>query len=161
MMRTLVALLSVAFAVAARRQDIPPRESSVDCCLDAEDYIFNMNEWDSLVSKCATSNFGVEKPTAACINKDTDDILSSDCAWCFGEVSQCGASKCVFECLFDSNSSGCRNCIDKNCNSRLLECTGFNTVPRMATALSVENFLDMEDEHTKQFLAYLETSLRR
>ena len=58
--------------------------------------------------KCAKSNFFKLDPTAACIAKE--DGVSSGCANCFGQVSQCVVKNCAVKCLVDPTAPACQAC---------------------------------------------------
>ena len=51
--------------------------------------------------------------------------IRSACADCYGSVGGCAASNCALQCLGDSGSSGCRNCVTSNCAAEFEICSGW------------------------------------
>jgi hypothetical protein len=64
---------------------------------------------------------------STCLNKIYPDI-GADCAKCFGEDADCGATNCRVPCQ-DSLSSSCQNCLGP-CTSALTVCTGTADIPQ-------------------------------
>ena len=80
---------------------------------------------DDYVTPCATDALGSGPATSACLQEDPPG-LSSDCADCFGNVTQCIASNCLGAgCASDPDSEACLACRDEfGCDSAFDECAG-------------------------------------
>jgi len=63
----------------------------------------------------------------ACITSQLESTtgLSPACASCYGGTGSCAAGNCALQCLGDSGSSGCRNCVASNCAQEFEICSGW------------------------------------
>ena len=59
--------------------------------------------------------------------------LSSNCAACFGESVDCGATNCRGVCQDDTSSQNCQTCLSP-CTSQLAVCTGTTNLPNNQTS---------------------------
>merc|ERR1712087_933593 len=66
-------------------------------------------EFDADMHDCATLCLGGDVCVASCIQKRG---YSAGCSPCFGAVSACTVSQCLFKCIRDV---GCRECAFEQC----------------------------------------------
>ena len=65
-----------------------------------------------------------------CINTNTENAFSADCAGCFEDTVYCAAQNCLQPCLADSESDACLGCrcgnnnANANCEADWAACTG-------------------------------------
>jgi hypothetical protein len=54
---------------------------------------------------------------ASCIVDDSAQLVSANCAWCYGEFSGvCGFRYCLNECAAAPSSKGCGDCLAAHCD---------------------------------------------
>jgi len=105
-----------------------------DACLNAQDLamVCMATFGDDYVAPCATDASGAAAGTSTCLQVGPPDGpgLTSGCADCYGNQSQCIRDNCVFGgdgVCFPPNdeSPACLDCRDVNgCDAAAAECTG-------------------------------------
>ena len=111
--------------------DIFDEGPGTDLCLGVADtnIIEDNADFDSIVEQCASGCTGdddVAECVATCAVAGTG--LSSGCASCYGELSQCLADSCTAECFGpEANSSACNGCADTYCGVAFGVCAGLFT----------------------------------
>lgn len=103
-------------------EDAPVEGGSGACTNPADATIMAASDFQSKVSDCATKNWGADPATKNCVIKDTG--LSDACATCFGAEIKCAATKCMTQCISDSNSQQCKDCRAQNCDPAFTTCSG-------------------------------------
>ncbi len=81
---------------------------------DSHTFVTN---WES----CGLSSWGVAATFGKCITEKHPDTTSA-CINCFSQFVGCTRSNCWFKCMFFSTA--CENCAIKNCEPKLVTCTG-------------------------------------
>ncbi|MBI5532466.1 MAG: hypothetical protein HY898_07115 [Deltaproteobacteria bacterium] len=101
-----------------------PFEAGSGACTNTADLaiIQGSTDFQTKVGDCAKSNMGADPATKNCIIQQTG--ISDACATCFGAEIKCAASKCMVQCIADSNSQPCKDCRAQNCDPAFTVCSG-------------------------------------
>merc|ERR1719228_2047283 len=125
----MLSLLSFASARVVR--DFAPLsvftglEDGSGACMDSTD----QSKWtsdgetnfSSDLKSCGTKCFGGADCTAKCI---AGKGYAEPCATCFGTLTGCTKQHCMLDCMTNSASAKCKNCVDKYCTSDFETCSG-------------------------------------
>ena len=92
------------------------------CTNTADETIICEAGFPAAVQACGTSNLGDAEAIAMCVE---DDIgLSTECASCFGETTQCTIDNCITQCGTDPLGDACTDCRATNCDPAFEACAG-------------------------------------
>jgi hypothetical protein len=92
-------------------------------CTNADDQaIVDEQDVETIARDCAISNLGNPAAATTCIEDATG--LSTPCIVCFNGIVECGIASCIGDCIIDSASAACNDCIEENCYAPFIECSG-------------------------------------
>ncbi|SRR6266545_1847825 len=92
-------------------------------CVNTTDCAIGKAQIDPKVATCARGCAGGSKCTADCLVKEG---VTTACAQCWGDVTQCGRDNCLSSCYADPSSTMCRECTKaKGCDQGFTTCSGW------------------------------------
>jgi hypothetical protein len=92
-------------------------------CVNTADCSIGKAQIDPKVATCARTCAGGSKCTADCLVKEG---VTTACAQCWGDVTQCGRDNCLSACFSDPGSAACRECTKtKGCDDAFKTCSGW------------------------------------
>jgi hypothetical protein len=87
------------------------------------------NEEAQSCGDCVKISLGLDP---RCIERCSEILArgySTSCISCFADVSECTVGNCVAECIFDSKSEECKQCVDDKCGPIFKACSGWDLPP--------------------------------
>ena len=102
---------------------VAPVVFAANCSVDERAIWASNQKFGDDFTQCSKTAWGSKSGTASCVSRLYPN-LSVPCSECFGDAAACGLNKCMFQCARDAGSANCLTCIDVNCSSALLNCTG-------------------------------------
>ena len=94
------------------------------CVNPADTAIIAAKDVETIAKDCFIKNLSDPAKGKTCIVDQTG--ISDPCASCFQGVGACGASKCVLQCIADSGSKACNDCLNANCYPVFKTCSGLD-----------------------------------
>lgn len=99
-----------------------------NCTNSADLSIIQSQDIPTIAGNCGKTNIATQDQIAPCIvdatKADGGTGLSDACAGCFADTVKCAISKCLTQCLSDSNSQACKDCRAQNCDPAFYACSG-------------------------------------
>lgn len=128
MVRNVMLILGLSFTVAAigcgddETTGTGGTGGTPGACTNSSDETIICDEgFAAAAEACGRNNLGDAQAIAMCVE---DDIgLSTECASCFGETTQCTIDNCLAECV-DPLSDECATCRATNCDPAFEACAG-------------------------------------
>jgi len=105
----------------SKRRDGTNHSTDFGCTVETDVKIL-LKDSDSFLkdqTKCGHDNLGIAKNVARCLEKATG--ISSPCAKCYGEMTECGKHECLTHCMFGPSPS-CSSCVCKVCTPTFRKC---------------------------------------
>jgi hypothetical protein len=91
---------------------------------------YTEREYDSILTDMKLAVIGCAMvPTTACFDYNLKKSLgefSAPCMGCWDDFGLCWQKSCVYSCLSEGVSDGCKRCLNGHCYSSLRSCTGID-----------------------------------
>ena len=95
------------------------------------DLKYTQDKYDSILTDMKIAVIGCALvPTTACFDYNLKKLglgeFSAPCMGCWDDFGLCWQKSCVYSCLSEGVSDGCKRCLNGHCYSSLRSCTGID-----------------------------------